>query len=84
VVWGWLQGFILEPKWPLRRASKRVYFIFLQRGGGGIAQLVERLVRNEKAWGSNPHTSTIPLGFMYLTHCMNPRKSDFVYGFAER
>jgi hypothetical protein len=26
---------------------------------GGIAQLVERLVRNEKAWGSNPHTSTI-------------------------
>jgi hypothetical protein len=25
---------------------------------GGIAQLVERLVRNEKAWGSNPHTST--------------------------
>src|SRR6266581_3108833 len=29
--------------------------------GGGIAQLVERLVRNEKAWGSNPHTST-PMG----------------------
>gem|GEM_PF-5927963 len=26
---------------------------------GGIAQLVERLVRNEKVWGSNPHTSTI-------------------------
>ena len=25
---------------------------------GGIAQLVERLVRNEKVWGSNPHTST--------------------------
>ena len=27
---------------------------------GGIAQLVERLVRNEKVWGSNPHTSTNP------------------------
>jgi hypothetical protein len=25
---------------------------------GGIAQLVERLVRNEKARGSNPLTST--------------------------
>ena len=25
---------------------------------GGIAQLVERLVRNEKVWGSTPHTST--------------------------
>ncbi len=29
---------------------------------GGIAQLVERLVRNEKARGSNPLTST-PLPF---------------------
>ena len=27
---------------------------------GGIAQLVERLVRNEKARGSNPLTSTSP------------------------
>jgi hypothetical protein len=27
---------------------------------GGLAQLVERLVRNEKARGSNPLTSTIP------------------------
>jgi hypothetical protein len=26
---------------------------------GGIAQLVERLVRNEKARGSNPLTSTL-------------------------
>ena len=26
--------------------------------GGGIAQLVERLVRNEKARGSNPLTSS--------------------------
>ena len=26
---------------------------------GGIAQLVERVVRNDEAWGSNPHTSTI-------------------------
>jgi hypothetical protein len=25
---------------------------------GGIAQLVERVVRNDEAWGSNPHTST--------------------------
>ena len=25
--------------------------------GGGIAQLVERVVRNDEAWGSNPHTS---------------------------
>ena len=24
---------------------------------GGIAQLVERVVRNDEAWGSNPHTS---------------------------
>ncbi len=28
---------------------------------GGIAQLVERVVRNDEAWGSNPHTSTISL-----------------------
>jgi hypothetical protein len=27
---------------------------------GGIAQLVERLVRNEKARGSNPLTSNLP------------------------
>jgi hypothetical protein len=27
-------------------------------GNGGIAQLVERLVRNEKARGSNPLTSS--------------------------
>ena len=25
---------------------------------GGIAQLVERVVRNDEAWGSNPHTSS--------------------------
>jgi hypothetical protein len=29
--------------------------------GGGIAQLVERLVRNEKARGSNPLTSSLRL-----------------------
>ena len=29
---------------------------------GVIAQLVERLVRNEKVWGSNPHGSTSPAG----------------------
>ncbi len=27
---------------------------------GGIAQLVERFVRNEEARGSNPLTSTLP------------------------
>jgi hypothetical protein len=26
---------------------------------GGIAQLVERVVRNDEAWGSNPHTSSL-------------------------
>ena len=31
---------------------------FLHAFLGGIAQLVERLVRNEKARGSNPLTST--------------------------
>ena len=31
---------------------------------GGIAQLVERLVRNEKVWGSNPHTSKVPIIFL--------------------
>jgi hypothetical protein len=29
---------------------------------GGIAQLVERVVRNDEAWGSNPHTSTKFIG----------------------
>ena len=33
---------------------------FLTAFLGGIAQLVERLVRNEKARGSNPLTSTFP------------------------
>ena len=33
---------------------------------GGIAQLVERLVRNEKARGSNPLTSSFP-GFVRMT-----------------
>jgi hypothetical protein len=33
---------------------------FRYSGSGGIAQLVERLVRNEKARGSNPLTSTTP------------------------
>ena len=39
-------------------------FCELNSGGkavyGGIAQLVERLVRNEKARGSNPLTSKAP------------------------
>ena len=26
---------------------------------GAIAQLVERVVRNDEAWGSNPHTSSL-------------------------
>ena len=30
----------------------------LKKNFGGIAQLVERVVRNDEAWGSNPHTST--------------------------
>ncbi len=33
---------------------------------GGIAQLVERLVRNEKARGSNPLTSTFILRAMRI------------------
>jgi hypothetical protein len=39
----------------------RIYFhrLYIQ---GGIAQLVERLVRNEKARGSNPLTSSVGLG----------------------
>ena len=32
--------------------------IVFPRNFGGIAQLVERVVRNDEAWGSNPHTST--------------------------
>jgi hypothetical protein len=31
-----------------------------EKSFGGIAQLVERLVRNEKARGSNPLTSSFP------------------------
>ncbi len=41
----------LNPPGPRRK-------VHVLPGFGGIAQLVERLVRNEKAWGSNPHTST--------------------------
>ena len=33
----------------------------LKKANGGIAQLVERLVRNEKARGSNPLTSSLRL-----------------------
>ena len=36
----------------------RLSGIKFRRSLGGIAQLVERLVRNEKVWGSTPHTST--------------------------
>ena len=52
---------ILDPKASgLRRivaeifSARDIIFAF----SGGIAQLVERLVRNEKARGSNPLTST--------------------------
>jgi hypothetical protein len=38
---------------------------------GGIAQLVERLVRNEKVWGSNPHTSTSVQGCAALSEVVD-------------
>jgi hypothetical protein len=39
-------------------SARRPVLIIDPRYSGGIAQLVERLVRNEKARGSNPLTST--------------------------
>ena len=40
---------------------------------GGIAQLVERLVRNEKVWGSTPHTSTkVSSGFYGILYFSLP------------
>ena len=47
---GWL------PTLCLRRGERAAKFTFLT---GGIAQLVERLVRNEKVRGSNPLASTV-------------------------
>ena len=41
---------------------------------GGIAQLVERLVRNEKARGSNPLTSTTPVAEIPNARSQTPRK----------
>ena len=37
---------------------KRLLRVIIPAPVGGIAQLVERLVRNEKVRGSNPLTST--------------------------
>jgi hypothetical protein len=50
-----------------RRWTNRLFldlFLRIPDVNGGIAQLVERLVRNEKARGSNPLTSSFlsPLG----------------------
>ena len=39
---------------------KRLLRVIIPAPVGGIAQLVERLVRNEKVRGSNPLTSTSP------------------------
>src|SRR4029434_933909 len=47
---GFVASFSLAEKAPSRDSARRL--------SGGIAQLVERLVRNEKARGSNPLTSS--------------------------
>jgi hypothetical protein len=49
-----------------------------EKSFGGIAQLVERLVRNEKARGSNPLTSR-PEGFR-VCHAGVVAKADTFYG----
>ena len=46
---------------------------FERVGYGGIAQLVERLVRNEKARGSNPLTSNPESSREILLYSMNSR-----------
>src|SRR5439155_26463456 len=46
----------------VKEMDKRVFVGFISAvstSNGGIAQLVERLVRNEKARGSNPLTSSL-------------------------
>jgi hypothetical protein len=48
----------------LTDVKKRVHSTVIDLSGG-IAQLVERLVRNEKVRGSNPLTST---NFLYSGH----------------
>ncbi len=45
--------------WEMLELGKPVVIGFVRNKGGGIAQLVERRVRNAKARGSNPLTSTI-------------------------
>jgi hypothetical protein len=42
---------------------------------GGIAQLVERLVRNEKVRGSNPLTSTIIIVLVVIVVVIDPRRA---------
>jgi hypothetical protein len=54
----------------------RIYFRGLYIHGG-IAQLVERLVRNEKARGSNPLTSSVVLGgFFSKNQGLSPIDGD--------
>jgi hypothetical protein len=45
---------------------------------GGIAQLVERVVRNDEAWGSNPHTSS-PKSSVLLTIAADCRPHGLTY-----
>ncbi len=47
----------MQESFPLA-ASQQQRIICSGHSSGGIAQLVERLVRNEKVSGSNPLTST--------------------------
>ena len=43
-------------------ACFRPSYVIGDRWNGVVAQLVERLVRNEKVWGSTPHGSTRLVG----------------------
>src|SRR4051812_9635968 len=48
----------MSRKWAFSLAEARTASILFGPHFGGIAQLVKRVVRNDEAWGSNPHTST--------------------------
>jgi hypothetical protein len=68
-VFQWSPGSVYVPEYNIRRLytcakkmDKPVVVGFIPpfpQVNGGIAQLVERLVRNEKARGSNPLTSSV-------------------------
>jgi hypothetical protein len=71
------------PASPHAKCSLRTYALGanypVRLFNGGIAQLVERLVRNEKARGSNPLTSNLTINILIISGLYLRRRPNTKY-----